>query len=194
MILDLLIEKEIGWARDVIKNLREYALETDQNKIKTKTRGKWKKEVREAIENKNIETLKLQCRKVENGVTVDKTKTKFVLEQISDKNYKRKPMGQTLKNDKNTTKALILARFGMIECGKNFRNKITQTCPQCETLDDEDHRLNFCIKWRDINFYDESEKVPFGEIYSCEEEKLKEMISRIKKVWNVEVENGQMRG
>ena len=103
-------------------------------------------------------------------------------------------MGQTLKNDKNTTKALILARFGMIECGKNFRNKITQTCPQCETLDDEDHRLNFCIKWRDINFYDESEKVPFGEIYSCEEEKLKEMISRIKKVWNVEVENGQMRG
>ena len=87
---------------------------------------------------------------------------------------------------------MIIARYGMLECGKNFHGTIHQTCATCNVLDDEEHRLNFCTKYFSINFCNEIEKLPFNTIHSHDIVKLRAIIERISAVWNVKVGHGAM--
>ena len=40
---------------------------------------------------------------------------------------------------KRETKMLIIARFGMLECGKNFKGTMNEICLNCNTRDTEEH-------------------------------------------------------
>ena len=87
-----------------------------------------------------------------------KTKTKYahIIEEINKETYRREPNDTIVRLSKKDTNILLIARFGMLECGRNFRNSTNPICPN-----DEEHRLNGCMKYREINFYDCDDEVTF---------------------------------
>ena len=44
-----------------------------------------------------------------------------------------------------------MARYGMLQCGRNFSAKTGKNCHTCNVIDDEEHRLNICPKWMTDN-------------------------------------------
>ena len=92
------------------------------------------------------------------------------------------------------TKTLITARYGMLECGKNFGGTIAGTCSECNAYDDENHRLNHCKKWKEINNYGTSEKIDFefDDVYSEDITTLRRIIEKLRIVWNTRNASGTM--
>ena len=80
----------------------------------------------------------------------------------------------------------------MLECGQNFMGTLKDICDQCHSLDNENHRLNFCMKWKNINFHDSNVKVIFDDIFSDDPKVLRNVISSIEKVWNTKNAHGTM--
>ena len=93
---------------------------------------------------------------------------------------------------KQETKTILTSRFAMLECGKNFKSSQEELCRECQAIDDEDHRLNHCIRFRDINHYDSAIKVDFKLIYSNDIGVLREIVPEILKTWNLRNANGTM--
>ena len=71
----------------------------------------------------------------------------------------------------------------MLECGKNFKGNKPEICSLCNEIDDENHRLNDCVKFRDINFYDSDIKVDFQRVFSNDIEILREILPSIQRVY-----------
>ena len=60
-----------------------------------------------------------------------------------------------------------MGRYGMLQCASNFSMGYGgKMCGQCNMIDDEDHRINFCKIWRGTNLADCTEKVNFTDLYS----------------------------
>ena len=81
----------------------------------------------------------------------------------------------------------------MLQCGQNYKATIPDSCDECKTLDDETHRLNNCIKWRETNNYDSVQKPDFNDIYSDETSVLSHIIRQIENVWDMRFTNGRMK-
>ena len=142
---------------------------------------------------RNKERLRENCLKVENGVTKAKTKTTYILGELDNENYTRKPMKEIMYFDRSVARVIILSRFGMLECGRNFKGTLPEKCMQCNELDNENHRLNHCVRWKHANLYNEAEKVPFEDIFSNDVNTIKNVVDKIKRLWNVGNGNGSMR-
>ena len=71
--------------------------------------------------------------------------------------------------------------------------KLWKIWEKCNDIDDENHRLNNCIKWRKTNLYDESDKIDFNLIYSNNIDELRSIILKIEKIWNTGNAHGTMR-
>ena len=82
----------------------------------------------------------------------------------------------------------------MLECGKNFKGSMRETCNVCNEYDDENHRLNFCKRFNDINLSNSDRKVNFKDVYSTDIEVIKRVITQIEKVWNVKTAHGNTNG
>ena len=95
--------------------------------------------------------------------------------------------------NKVDTKTIILARCGMLECGKNFKGTIPEICRKCGEEDSESHRLNRCVLWKHLNFSETAEQIDFGMIYDNDHEKLSPVIKSIQNVWEMRYGNGSMR-
>ena len=80
----------------------------------------------------------------------------------------------------------------MLECGKNYKGTLSETCSLCICLDDENHRLNVCPRWEKTNFYNDQDKVDFEKIYSNDMSDVRRVIIAIRKVWNTENAHGTM--
>ena len=80
----------------------------------------------------------------------------------------------------------------MLECDMNFKNSSNIQCLTCKSRDNEDHRLNRCVRFRAINRYDHAEKVNFDNVYSTDVDILKGVIKEIEKVWNTRNSHGSM--
>ena len=106
--------------------------------------------------------------------------------------YKRQSQTTILKTSKQETRTIMIARYGLLECGKNFKGTLREICIQCDTIDDEDHRLNHCPKWRENNLYDSVEKVNFADIYSNDLQIIRDINVHVEKVWNTHNSNGSM--
>ena len=113
------------------------------------------------------------------------------MEKIQQKDYQRGPIKEIKSFSKLETKTLITARFGMLECGKNMGGSIRSVCDTCQCPDNEEHRLNHCKKYQDIN-YCHDDKIEFATVYSNDIEILKNIIARISTVWNVKTGHGTM--
>ena len=80
----------------------------------------------------------------------------------------------------------------MLECGINYKGTLKPTCETCNTSDDEEHRMNDCIKWKctDTNG---NEKVSFKDIYSNDINTIRSIMAKIETVWNTKNAHGTMR-
>ena len=113
------------------------------------------------------------------------------MEYLLADGYQRTPRDEIMLCDKHETKKLIIARFGMLECGSNFKGSLKELCSHCD-LDNENHRLNDCMKFRESNYYDNDEKVQFEKVYSNDMETIKDIIPKIEKTWNTKRAHGTM--
>lgn len=182
--------KNIGWGKQINDSLKKHGLPSDLNKIERMSKGEWGRKVKEAIEKSNKNRLLEELHKTESGIRRRKTKTASIVDCIEDQNYQRKPQPEILLCTKRETKTIVISRFGMLECGKNLKGTIGETCRDCCLLDDESHRLNHCIKFRNINNYDCTEKVSFELIHSRDPDVLRKIIPEIAKIWNLCNGNG----
>ena len=83
-----------------------------------------------------------------------------------------------------------MARYGMLECGRNRGGSTKKICESCNVIDDEEHRLNVCTKW--VNHKDELDKISFEQIISNDLDSLKEILQRIATIWNTKNGRGSM--
>ena len=129
---------------------------------------------------------------MKDGVKVRKTKTFRIVDHILSETYTRKPIPELHDLTKQETKTLVIARYGMLECGINYKNSKSTICPSCKITDNEDHRMNCCIRYKTTNFYDQKEKENFEDIYSTDVDVLKSIIRKIETVWNTRNAHGTM--
>ena len=153
---------------------------------------RWKSYVLTAVEKKHKKRLYDDCHKTENGQSTPKAKTTSIIAKINNVEYKRKPCEELMSFNKSDCKTIIMSRFGMLECGKNFKGTILNHCVLCDAVDDEEHRLNHCARFRECNFYDKSEKIPFDTVFSTDTNTLRKIVERIILVWNVRTAHGTM--
>ena len=80
----------------------------------------------------------------------------------------------------------------MLECGKNFKGTMSEMCNLCRKIDDENHRLNDCPIYKNVNFFETQSRVDFADVFSTDINVLRPVIKRIEKVWNVQNAHGTM--
>ena len=85
-----------------------------------------------------------------------------------------------------------MARYGMLQCGKNFKGTEDAMCKTCNEVDDENHRLNYCIQWEATNLRNSDMTIDFKNVYSNDINTLRVILPYIQKVWNVKNANGTM--
>ena len=190
--LETLQEMDIGWGKSIKEALREYGLPTDPTEIGRTHVRQWERVVTQSTEIMNQRRLHDDCHKKENGQRTVKTKTAHILSCLSAESFTRKPIDEIMQFSKYDTKTLIIARFGMLDCGRNYKGSKPELCSRCKVIDDENHRLNDCILFRDTNLFDCETKVDFHRIYSNDIETLREIIPIIQKVWNTKTAHGTM--
>ena len=184
-----------GWAQTIQEKLTEYGLEQDWEAIKNLSRPTWKSIVNVAIRAKNKQKLLDSCIQQEHDGMKIKTKTAYVYHYINNStdtdNHEALP--EILLFDKVDTKTIILARSGMLECGKNFKGTIPEVCRACGEGDSESHRLNRCITWRHLNHSQTGKEVDFSDVYSDDKAKLSQIIGCIQRLWEIRYGNGLMK-
>ena len=126
-----------------------------------------------------------ECFETKSGETKAKTIATFLVEKIDAEQYKRQPREPISKLNRHEAKVLILARFHMLECGKNFKGTLPEICPTSHVTDNEQHRLNYSIRFRDTILCDHLNKLNFDDIYQNDLTIVKNVIQHIEKVWNL---------
>ena len=148
--------------------------------------------VRSAIDERKKQKLIVNCTTTkQQGVKIN-TKTNHIHTALTTLPYKREPLKEAVSREKQRTKTIILARSGMLECGKNFKGTMRESCLECNKLDDEEHRMNYCGKWEATNNIGKT-TIDFTNIYSSDDIVLDGVISAIECVWELKYANGRMR-
>ena len=191
--LNALKDLKIGWYNKIINILKLYELSNDFDVIKNMPIAVWKRIVTIATEKKNRNRLLEECYKTENGNKIPKTKTKSIIEKLNTPGYKREPLRVLMSLTKNEGRTLIISRYNMLECGKNFKGTLSDQCNTCNMPDDEEHRLNKCRKHIETNFIDSNAKVPFESVFSNDIPTLRKILPCINQVWNLQSGHGSMR-
>ena len=191
-VLLILERLNIGWAKSIKETLTDLNLPSDFSIIRSATKRQWKMAVNQKIEIKNRNRLFNDCHKTENNNLTRKTKTTHIVDNIEDEMYVRAPIPELSFCNKQETKTLITARFGMLECGKNFKGTMREMCNTCNVIDDEDHRLNYCERFKNINLFDTQPKVAFSDVFSTDMIIVRAIMKHIEKVWNVTTAHGNM--
>ena len=128
------------------------------------------------------------------SVKGEKTKTRFVLDALKEENYKRGAHNAILNRDSLKSRVQIMAMCGMLDCGKNFKFKYGGTgCNLCKAVDDENHRINDCLKFKGLNLYGSDVKYDFQTIYSKDEESVIRTIDVVMSMWNLENGRNEMK-
>ena len=179
-------EQNIGWAKQINGLIESWELEENWELIKTKTYKAWKTEVERAAENKNKEKILEDCQNKKRGVVTFKTKTKSIIPFLEDSEYVRKPQSFMKENNKLIARAYIMGRYGMLQCAANYSMGYgSKLCKECGVTDDEDHRINHCKLWSDINLSTSSVKLNFDDIYSNDRTKSLVVIERVLLMWDL---------
>ena len=184
----------IGWYKGIQQTLTKYSLPDNFPQIQRKPPIEWKNMVRNGIENHNKSRLLEECHKQSHGERTKKTKTAHIVDKIQDTAYTRQPQEELNHLSKQETKAIMIARFGMLECGKNYKGTLSEMCSVCcNVIDDEEHRLNICPKYQQVNYCNVTDPVKFDAIFSDDIDSIKSIILRIANVWNIKSGQGSMK-
>ena len=133
-MLKVLDKLKIGWAKQVRLMLVKHQLPTSFTTIKNTPFPHWKNYVVTALEKENKGRLYEDCHKTEHGQSIPKTKTASILDELKKVCYKRKPCDELMACTKNECKTIIMARYGMLECGRNFKGTIEYQCKSCNII------------------------------------------------------------
>ena len=190
--LEALEEKNIGWGKNIKNTLEKYNLPTDFQTVKNIPAQEWKRKTRISIEKENLVKIRQLCYKTTNDISKIKTKTKTVAEAIDAPDYQRKPQPEILNSTKQEAKTIIIARYRMLECGSNYKGTLKEICKDCNTIDNEDHRISYCKKWDSINYTKRDDKKDFTMIYSHDITIIREILPVIEKIWNTKNAHGTM--
>ena len=87
----------------------------------------------------------------------------------------------------------MTARYGMLECGKNFKGTLDMERHSCGVTDDESHRLHTCTRWEGKNLIGKDEQVDFQDVLSDNIITLRKIMPHIQTLWNVKNAHGTMR-
>ena len=191
--LHKLRNKGTGWFERISNTLKKYNLPIDFQTIATIRPNSWKNAVKVVIEQKNKERLKEDLYKRENGIDTLKTKTKSILEKLNDPLYTRQPEREIINTTKYETKTILMARYGMLQCGTNFKGTMNPTCQTCDVLDNEYHRLNCCPIWNTPDEIEMKDDIDFNLIYSPDINVIRPIIKEIDRLWNTKCANGSMK-
>ena len=135
-----------------------------------------------AIENTNKTRLINECHKQSGNERIIKTKKAHIVDIEKDQTYTRQPQKELMSLSKQETKTLITARFGMLECGKNYKGTLSELCRLCCCLDDEEHRMNICPKYDQTNFHNNPDGISFSTIYSDNIDDIRLIIEKIETI------------
>lgn len=187
VMLQELKQNKVGWFKNIQKTLEVWDLEIEWECIKAKTWLQWRNEVDEAAERMNLKKLREDCHIKERRQTREKTKTKTIIDILDDPKYIRKPLKIINNISALETRAVIMGRYGMLCCGANFAMGYgSKECAECLELDDIDHRINRCPKYKETNLSEYEEKMEMMLLYSDEIEKAGPVITRILSMWDLE--------
>ena len=175
--------------------LVNWNLEQDWQVIQAKTVREWKAEIEKAAELMNKNKILQECETKYRGERKQKTKTKYVERLVQHSDYKRSPDELLLRNQSLTfARALIMGRYGMLECASNYSTKYGgKNCHRCNVVDDEAHRINDCILYKHINRFHSPEKITFNDIYSTDEKLSYEIVKTIMSMWDLENGKNEIR-
>ena len=116
-----------------------------------------------------------------------KTKTKFVLEALESDTYERKQKTRLLGRNKLHARVQMMSMFSMLDCSRNFKaGNASPDCCVCKVVDDENHRINECSRFKDYNLYLSPIKYDFHGIFSDDEDTVIRTIEVVMHVWNLE--------
>ena len=194
LTLDKLKRLDTGWATQINGILREWNLETDWQKIQERSHNAWKQEVRLAAEKANKSQLLNDCYKTQRGSRTEKSKTKHLIQLLETPTFARQPAEFMKENNKLIARAYIMGKFRMLHCAANFSDGHGgKMCQECNVIDDEDHRINSCAKWADINLYNALNKLDFECIHSSDISESIEVVKVILNMWDLENGKNCMR-
>ena len=95
---------------------------------------------------------------------------------------------------RNTVRIIMMARYGMLDCANNYHGKYgTKICKECNAVDNEDHRINDCKRWRNINLSGKGYRIDFDAVYSDDADILRHVSKLLQSVWNLENCKNEMR-
>ena len=189
--IEILEQKNIGWSHKIKETLSEYDLPTDFSVIKTIPRLTWIRNVKAKIEQRNTQRLIDDCHKTVNGVSIPKTKTARILGRITDSKYERGMDKIASQLSRQQCKTLILAKYGMLDCGQNFKGNKNENCSLCGTIENEDHIINHCPKY--LSTRESLDQINFDDIYSDQIEVIKTIIPVLEMFWNTSSANGSLK-
>ena len=189
-MLFVLQQTDIGWASQINRKLEEYGLETSWDKIIKESRPKWKNAVLTATEKRNKEILIDMCYSKKG----EKTKTRYVLEKLKSDCYERKPLSSFINRNKLMSRVLIMSMFGMLDCATNYKHGYGgENCRQCNVVDDESHRINDCIKYKEWNLFCSRYKYDFHTIFSNDDECVDRTIEVVNHIWDLTNGKNEMK-
>jgi predicted nucleic acid-binding protein len=175
--------ENLGWAKQINTKLDEYELTTSWEEIKGKSGEQWKKQVKQAVELKNTQKISEHCHSKKG----ERSKTKSLIGNIESDNFLRQMNKNMMGMTKIKVKALIMGRYGMLDCGGNYQIKYkTKNCIVCHKLDNESHRINECVLWEKINLYSSNVKIEYEAIYSNDPETMNVLAMTILDLWDIE--------
>ena len=175
-----LMKDDIGWAKQIRRTLTEYEITASIDDITTTSNAARKTQVTNATEKEHKEKLVDLC--LERGR--EKTKTRYLLEILKSDTYTRCPNMQILRKGRIMSRAQIMMMYGMLYCGKNFKvGHGGECCKKCKMIDDENHRINYCPEYREINLHDSSIKIDFRSIHLGKDEVVDRVLEVVWELW-----------
>ena len=108
--------------------------------------------------------------------------------------YKRKPLEILNYGSVLVARALIMGRYGMLQCKANFSNGYAEkNCEVCRKLDNESHRINECIVYQNINLCDSDGLLDYELIYSDNLVEVMKVLRTVLRMWDLGCGKNAMR-
>ena len=184
------LNDDIGWARQINQKLEEYDLKYSWEQIKAMKFSTWKQLTTNATEKKNKEKLVEMCHD-RKGI---KRKTEFILDKIKSDDYVRNPRFDILCRNRLRSRIQLMSMFGMLDCANNYKIGYKgNLCSMCNAIDDENHRINFCAKFKERNLYNSLVKFDFRCINSPNQETVDRAIDVVNELWDLTNGKNEMR-
>ena len=87
-----------------------------------------------------------------------------------------------------------MGRYGMLDCRANFSMGYgSKECSQCMVVDDMDHRVNWCVAYKQTNLYESQTKIDINMLYYDDIEKIKPIVGVLLSMWDLEHGRNSMK-